>query len=365
MPISSNLYLDLYVLQTVPPANLNRGVDGSPKTAQFGGVTRTRVSSQSWKHAMRNYFADHDHPTTNRTTRIPQLLATELQAQNAWLGDEEALELAETGLKAAGIKGITKQHTTKTLLSVTPAQLQAVARYLSTCYLTNHTDPVKKDLQPLLLGDRTLDLELFGRMVADNQELTIDGAAQVAHALSVNAVEPEYDYFTAMDDQQPADQAGAFKIGEAEFNAPTLYRYANLNVRQLINDLGADDALTGLAGFVKAFVLSMPTGKQHTYANKTLPSYIMATLRTDTPVNLVQAYEAPVTANEQGFVPTAIDRLNAMAAEAGKLTETPLTTVTLDLTGTYNDDDAINLPDLIDQLTDDIKDVIANADPNH
>ena len=57
--MSKNLFLDIHVLQTVPPSNINRDDTGSPKTAQYGGVTRTRVSSQSWKKAIRDYFLEN------------------------------------------------------------------------------------------------------------------------------------------------------------------------------------------------------------------------------------------------------------------------------------------------------------------
>lgn len=50
------LFLDIHVIQTLPPSNINRDDTGSPKTAVYGGVRRARVSSQSWKKAMRDYF---------------------------------------------------------------------------------------------------------------------------------------------------------------------------------------------------------------------------------------------------------------------------------------------------------------------
>ena len=53
-----NLYVDINVLQTVPSSTINRDDTGSPKTAVYGGVTRSRVSSQSWKRAMRIAFAE-------------------------------------------------------------------------------------------------------------------------------------------------------------------------------------------------------------------------------------------------------------------------------------------------------------------
>ena len=56
-------YIDVHVLQTVPPSNLNRDDTGSPKTAFFGGVRRARVSSQAWKRATRQAFARDLHPS--------------------------------------------------------------------------------------------------------------------------------------------------------------------------------------------------------------------------------------------------------------------------------------------------------------
>ena len=52
------LFLDIHLIQTLPPSNVNRDDTGSPKTAQYGGVTRARVSSQAWKRAVRKYFKD-------------------------------------------------------------------------------------------------------------------------------------------------------------------------------------------------------------------------------------------------------------------------------------------------------------------
>ena len=54
----NRLFVDLHVIQTVPPSCINRDDTGSPKTAIYGGTTRARVSSQAWKHAMREYFKE-------------------------------------------------------------------------------------------------------------------------------------------------------------------------------------------------------------------------------------------------------------------------------------------------------------------
>jgi len=56
---NGRLFLDVHAIHTVPPSNINRDDTGSPKTAQYGGVTRARVSSQSWKKAIRQYFLEN------------------------------------------------------------------------------------------------------------------------------------------------------------------------------------------------------------------------------------------------------------------------------------------------------------------
>ena len=61
MKINENMKVfekDVYKrqIQTLPPSNMNRDDTGSPKNAQYGGVKRSRVSSQAWKRAIRDYF---------------------------------------------------------------------------------------------------------------------------------------------------------------------------------------------------------------------------------------------------------------------------------------------------------------------
>lgn len=77
-----NLYVDIHVLQTVPSSNINRDDTGAPKTAIYGGATRSRVSSQSWKKAVRDKFKEdserHGWLAGFRTKRTATLLAKEL-----------------------------------------------------------------------------------------------------------------------------------------------------------------------------------------------------------------------------------------------------------------------------------------------
>ena len=70
----------------------------------------------------------------------------------------------------------------------------------------------------------------------------------------------EYDYFTAVDDLAPEDNAGAGHLGTVEFNSSTLYRYATVNVSELKKWVKNPEHIVRV--FTEAFIYAMPTGKQ-------------------------------------------------------------------------------------------------------
>src|SRR4051794_41097076 len=97
--------IDVHVLQTVPPSNLNRDDTGSPKTAIYGGVRRARVSSQAWKRAVRLAFADllDDSQLGERTKRVGESLAARIKVLDPSLSDEAASTLAAEAFTASGL----------------------------------------------------------------------------------------------------------------------------------------------------------------------------------------------------------------------------------------------------------------------
>ncbi len=312
-------YLDLHVLQTVPPSNVNRDDTGSPKTAVFGGVRRARVSSQAWKRAMRLAFrktiaAQH---LGHRTKRIVELLATEIAAQAPELSDvAEELALAvwkqtklEVVVPTAKAGEDPKPPEAQYLVFLSAGQISGLAELAVTARRGGEALSGKEVLR-LADTSHSVDIALFGRMVANAPDWNVDACAQVAHALSVHAVDNEFDYFTAVDDKAPEDNTGAGMIGTVEFNSSTLYRYATVNIDALRKALG-DAAVTdeAVAAFVEAFVTSMPTGKQATFANRTLPDAVLVQVRHGQPVNLVGAFEEPVRADEGPRLAAAAQRL--------------------------------------------------------
>lgn len=327
---NQNLYVDINVLQSVPSSNINRDDTGAPKTAIYGGVTRARVSSQSWKRAVRMAFEqqidddDAEWLKGIRTTRGPLMLAKDIQKQRDNLSDEDAMTMAVSVFNKAKIKLDKKTSRTKALLMVSQGQISKLAKYALNSDELDGKE-IKKDLQ----GENSLDMALFGRMVADDPSLNVDASCQVAHAISTHEIVPEFDYYTAVDDEKEDDESGSAMLGTIEYDSSTLYRYANVNVNELIHNLGdRKAALQGLKLFIRDFIVSMPTGKQNTFANKTVPQYVMIAVRSDTPVNLVSAFENPVK-SRNGYTQLSIKRLEKEYEDTQKFVNKPLATYVL------------------------------------
>lgn len=257
---TKRLYVDFHVLQTVPPSCVNRDDTGSPKTTVYGGAVRARVSSQAWKHAMRVMFTGEMSDAVETGYRTKK--GTDLVAKLA-------------------VEGCKDKNRYKEALKEAPSA----------------------------------DMALFGRMVADDPSLNYDAAAQVAHSISTHTVQNEFDYFTAVDDCAPEDNAGAGHLGTVEYNSATLYRYATVNVLELVRTLGAEQAAQTVRAFGEAFIRSMPTGKQNSFANRTLPDAVYVTLRQDQPVNLSRAFEKPVRKSEEGYAEPSKMALKQYAKE--------------------------------------------------
>ncbi|MBM7167482.1 type I-E CRISPR-associated protein Cas7/Cse4/CasC [Streptomyces sp. G44] len=342
----NRIFLDVHALQTVPPSNLNRDDTGAPKSAVYGGVPRARVSSQAWKRATRTYF-NQEHlldPSELgvRTKKVAEVLATRITGLTPGLQGSEALQLAADVMQAAtGSKievpkrkadaakdgGFEAAPESKYLMFLSARQLDGLAALAVEgapdikTYLKDKNH--KARAREIADTRHSVDIALFGRMVADSADFNVDAAVQVAHAISVHRVEPESDYYTAVDDENTDAESGAGMIGTIDFNSSTLYRYAALSVHQLAKNLGEglreEEARTApvrraVEAFVQSFLESLPTGKINTFGHHTLPDAVIVKLRTTRPISYVAAFEEPVTA-QGGHLREAVTRLTQYAAD--------------------------------------------------
>jgi CRISPR system Cascade subunit CasC len=345
--------IEIHILQNFAPSNLNRDDTGSPKDAEFGGHRRARISSQCQKRAERLYFQKQELiPAENcaeRTKRLVRQTADRLEKDGK---DRAAAERAATVAvkavlpKTAAENGseaktpyllflgrdeirrfteLVKKHF-DVLAAPLPEQAQPAqaeapdrrrGRGRTAAPATRESalpEGFAKAAKELLDGGKAADLALFGRMLADMPEQSIDAACQVAHALSTNRIHHvEMDYYTAVDDLKPEDKTGADMIGTVEFNSSCFYRYANLDIEQLTTNLQGDSELAkkAVAAFLQAFIHAIPTGKQNTFAAHNPPSLVFAIVRDGQPVSLANAFIKPVTPqSEESLIGKSIEALD-------------------------------------------------------
>ncbi|MBI5948774.1 MAG: type I-E CRISPR-associated protein Cas7/Cse4/CasC [Chloroflexi bacterium] len=324
------MLLELHIIQNFAPSNLNRDDTGSPKSCEFGGYRRARISSQSIKRAIRGEFVTGELlPAGQRATRSKRFVdevARRLVAAGRDAGAAPAV--AEAGLALLDIK-LAKEQKTEYLLFLGEREVAAIAAFCSQEWDSLAAATEKKgkkdtkdeatrklaaELAKSLDGGKAADLALFGRMLADLPERNIDAASQVAHAISTHQVSSEFDYYTAVDDLKPDDTAGADMIGTVEFNSACFYRYANIDIDQLSENLGGDREL--VEATLRAFLLAsrdaIPTGKQNSFAARNAPSFFCTVVRDRGAWSLANAFADPVRAGRNGgLIDASITALDA------------------------------------------------------
>jgi CRISPR system Cascade subunit CasC len=319
--MTSPAYIDVHALQTVPYANLNRDDLGSPKTLLYGGAERTRVSSQSWKRAVRHEIEHRLGQPAVRTRRIVQAVAGRLTAQG-WDDDLALAGATQVVLSAGGKEGF-KVEDDKVTTSVT-FYLPAAGLDELAAIVAEHRDAVaaeagKKKQAPVLpkdrveavLRSRNATIQLMGRMLAELPGAEVDGAVQFAHAFTTHATVVETDFFTAVDDIEKLGDAGSAHMNAGQFSAGTFYRYANIGLATLAGNLEDDTATARelTAEFLRAFVTTVPSGKQNATAAMTIPDLVYLAVRADRPISLAPAFEDPVR-SQLGYTQPSAEALS-------------------------------------------------------
>ncbi len=318
------MFVELHLLQNFAPSNLNRDDTGAPKDCEFGGYRRARISSQCLKRAIRRAFEDHDLIAPEHRAKPTSLVVREVGRLLSEKGHpfDQAGQVVETLLK--GVQLSVNNGETQYLLFLGNQELAALADVCSAHWdslvaaAENPASPggepksarstkkqakasvpieARQALERILDGGRAADLALFGRMLADQSSLNVDAACQVAHAISTNRVNMEFDFFTAVDDLKPREEdPGAGMLGTVEFNSACYYRYANIDVEQLKRNLQGDEDLARatVRAFIEASIAAIPTGKQNSMAAQNPPSFVMAVLRERGLWSLANAFLKPV-----------------------------------------------------------------------
>jgi CRISPR system Cascade subunit CasC len=309
-------YIDIHVIQTIPYANINRDLEGSPKNLLFGGAERTRVSSQSWKRAIRHEVEAALGEKSVRTRRLPEKVADALVTGHGWPEDLAKYAGIQVALSAAkGLKLEDGDSETSVLLYLPDTVHLELAELCVEHRAAIETEQTKKkgkgaavlpgERVTKLIQGRTATINLFGRMLAEIPGSNVDGAVQVAHAFTTHESDSQRDFFTAVDDWNTASKdSGAGHMGTAEFSAGVFYRYATVNIDDLRKNLGADDPTAPELArlFLEYFITSMPQAKKNSTAPHTIPDLAHVVVREGRPVSGAAAFERPVRRAFEGGI---------------------------------------------------------------
>lgn len=325
------MLIEVHILQNHAPSNLNRDDTGSPKEAIFGGHKRARISSQCLKRSIRrsDVFAESlDNNLATRTRSLPELVRSKLLRAGI------SKELAEIGARKSSGFGTEEGKETKPNASghfrtaqtmfLSAADVAAVADVIADAAkqakdAASFDKLASKDLQKAAedKGFRpiTVDLALFGRMVTSEAFVNVEASSQFAHAISTHKVDHEFDYYTAVDDLERTSEdeagAGADMIGDVEYNSACYYKYFNVHVDGLVENLTGEafrreasdedranaraTAAKAARALIEAACRVTPSGKQNSFAAHQPPSLVWIELRDQNlPVSYANAFCKPV-----------------------------------------------------------------------
>jgi CRISPR system Cascade subunit CasC len=346
-------FLQLHFLTSYPASLLNRDDAGFAKRIPFGGVTRTRISSQCLKRHWRTFEGENSlkelevpgsirsRMTFERFVRDPLVEKDKVPADVAAavtkalmdevLGKSQAKKAAGEGEEKAprkkGAKNDEGQQETSAP-DLRTGQITVLGRpeveyFLSIARAICREKPGPKEIPQLLkekLGKTGkenlaqlrhaagLDAALFGRMVTSDILARGDAALHVAHAFTVHEEETESDYFSAVDDLVAGgddDSLGSGHIGSAELTSGLFYGYVAVDVPLLVSNLegcpraGWEKADRDLAGRVVERLVHLvatvsPGAKLGSTAPHAYAHFVLAEAGNAQPRSLANAFLRPV-----------------------------------------------------------------------
>lgn len=322
-------FIQLHLLVSYPPSNLNRDDLGRPKTAFVGGKQRLRISSQSLKRAWRtsDLFASHVNDHIGIRTRelgayIQRSLENGYSLSDLIQGKETPVRTPVTSADAVKYasrfmqvikggkqkkeeSGTDKKADSTDLIKIdqlthfAPDEITKIDAVLES--VASGKKVADDDYMFFSSSQSAVDIAMFGRMLASIPQYNMEAAVQVAHAFTVNQVAIEDDYFTAVDDLNRGEEdMGAGHLGEVEFGSGVFYLYLCINRSLLLENLNNDQDLvsSSLRGLVETCAKVGPSGKQSTFASRAYASYILAEKGSQQPRSLSDAFLKPVSGDD-------------------------------------------------------------------
>ncbi|MBN1857182.1 MAG: type I-E CRISPR-associated protein Cas7/Cse4/CasC [Dehalococcoidia bacterium] len=296
------MLIEIHMIQNHSPANLNRDDLGAPKTCYFGGVLRSRISSQCIKRSIRTSDQFKELLGGVRTRQLAKLIVSQVT------DDGGAKKHAAAILEKCGIKP-KDDDKSDMLVYTTQGAVQKMAALLQTAA---KDDDLANRFGELISQEVAVpDMALSGRMLETGvlKDTTVNAALQVAHAFSTHEARPEVDYYVAADDI-PGDDAGAGYVDEAMFASACFYKYFSIHWETLVQNLKGNEELSAhtVGAFIRGAALTNPTGKQNSFAAHNLPDGILVEIK-NMPISYANAFAAPALRGERDIISQSIAQL--------------------------------------------------------
>lgn len=310
--------IELHILQSFPVSCLNRDDVGSPKSAVFGGVPRARISSQCLKRASR--VLAHENHAGFEGIRSRHLLQPFYEALVA-----ERIDAAKAEKQAAELCALFSKPDSKhpdqvtTAVYLSPNEIKQVTQAIA------GGEDAKKAIKSATRTDAA-DIALFGRMIANDPNLNVEGASMFSHALSTHKASNEVDFFSAVDDRKGgAEDAGAGMIGSLEFNSATYYRYIAINLDLLtapshLGGLSEDERKDILRAFIRSALTAVPNARKNSMNADTLPHEVLGIRKEKgQPLQLINAFEEPVASQGKGYGKASLEKMQSHLEDIEKV----------------------------------------------
>ena len=257
-------FLQIHTLTSYTAALLNRDDSGLAKRLPYGGVLRTRISSQCLKRHWR--IADDPHALGKIDGATAAFRSRELVTRKVigplrdgfpedvveggskvsfkWLSMATREPIARVGKPCCSASRNSKWLIEQARRLAKQADGNAEeAATIAKNWRNEFTANIKamRKSSSLPAG---LTSALFGRMVTSDTDANITAPVHVAHAFTVHEEEPESDYFTAVDDLSE-NEPGADTIQDTELTSGLFYGYVVVDLKGLLENLGGDSELAG------------------------------------------------------------------------------------------------------------------------
>lgn len=336
-------FIQIHTLTSHPASLLNRGEEGFAKTMPFGGVTRTRISSQclkyNWRtyegpgnlrdldetsmsirsrHTFRKLIAEpliedgYDPAVVYPVVRNLQLsvtdstsdfdLAASIEAGRS--GDEDHLVLGQVVVFGPPEVDFMRSVAERQVEKVDPdaddleSEIEKALEILTTEEISDSVDAV---------APAGVDAAMFGRMVTDEgKESEVESAVHVKHALTVHPHQRESDYFIAADDFQ---ESGGGHLNSKSLTSGLYYTNVVVDLDGLIENLsGRDDIARDLVRrLIKIMSTVTPGAKKSSTAPYSHAEFLLVEKGDQQPRTLANAFREALP-SESGL-DAAQDRL--------------------------------------------------------